>query len=448
MESKFAHPSRLVAGLLLFVSLVAAFLVQPLKAGNYDSRLYASAAKQQAFATQIEAILKAERDTNIALRHYQIAKRATGKDPRSDYAMGLILFNQFEYDKAGTQFEAAAKNEHAAYLPAWQAVIVLDLMQSNRESLLADTLKLAKLAADDRVEWIGADQSQAAAAWLGEVDAFLELPDVAFLADEELSEHLDQMQQAISPSLFLNWALGKQKFHRKHQAFKQDIDRQQQQVKDQMENTSDKRTAKLDQNRKEIEQKKDATQRSAAEWKAWYDKQMDQTKKQFDLLQRDYAMLDTVAKRLSAIILRTQFEVGQTESLVNRDARSRRRRGGLSTNQVALGQREQDLLRYRLQYFALEQRGMQLMAQARQVMMARQSAANRYQQATGEITKRDQALTRWNNMVQKSTLKAVAKANDTDAIEALEKRLTTATSYFPLDFETEKDRLLKSFPHP
>lgn len=449
MESTFFGLGHFRVGrILLFSGLVSTFLAQTTRAADFDSRFFSSAAKQRTFLTQIEAIMDANRDVEKAQRHYQIAKRSTTKDPRLEYAAGLVLFHQFEYDKAGTQFDAATDNKHAVYLPAWQAKIVLHLMQSNREAFLTDSLQLAKLAADDRVEWIGTGQPQVAAGWLGEVMAFLALPKVEFLKPEDLSPHDQQIQAAISPALLLYWTLGKQKFRRKYEAFQQEIAQQQEQVKDQIEDTADKRTTRLDERRKEIEQQKQAAQRSATEWQAWYDKQMERTKKRLDSLQKDYNALEAVAKRLNAIILQTQYEIGQLQTLVNLQGRTQRPGAGLTDNQIALGEHQEQLVRYQLQYFALEQRGTQLMVQARHVMLARQAAAKQYQQATGQIAKRDQTLTRWKNLVQKSALKAVAKANDTDPIEALEKRLAAATSYFPIDFETEKTHLLNSYPQP
>lgn len=437
MESKSSDPRCFgTFRLFLFGTVVTTFCGQPLQGENFDSRFFSSAAKQRAFVTHIEAIFKSEQDPKNAQRRYQIAKRASAKDPRLDYAMGLVLFKQFEYDKADTRFEQAMANQHAVYLPAWQATIVMHLMQSNREEFLRDSVKLAKLTTDPNVEWVGEDRPQAAAAWLGEIDAFIELPKVEFLEPDAITQFTQQIQAAISPSHLLYWTLGKQKFLRKYEDFQQEIEQQQQEVKNQIENTSDKRTTALETRRKAIEQEKEATQRSTVEWKAWYDKQMDQTKKQLDVLRRDYTVLESVAKRLSKIILETQFEMGQLQTVVNLE---RRPRSGnqLSANQIAMEEHRNQLFRFQLQYAALEQRGFQIMVRARQVMLARQTAARKFQQATGQILQRDQMLTRWQNTVQKSTLKAVAKANDADPIQALEKRLTAATSYFPIDFERE-----------
>ncbi|MCA9067746.1 MAG: hypothetical protein KDA84_02405, partial [Planctomycetaceae bacterium] len=300
MESKSFFLGSFRASPIFFGGgLFFVFLVLDLGAADFDSRFFSSAAKQRAFQTQIEAILNAEDDIKLADRHYQVAKRTNAKDPRLEFAAGLVLFNQFEYDKAGTQFETATVNQQAIYLPASQARIVLHLMQTNRDAFLADTLNLTKLAADVQTEWIGSDQPQAAAGWLGEVMAFLALPKVEFLKPEELSQHEQQVQAALSPTMVLYWTLGKQKFQRKYEAFKLEIEEQQQQVKDQIESTSDKRTSRLDERRKKIEQQKESARRSAAEWRTLYDKQMDKTKKQLSRIQRDYTALETVAKRLS-----------------------------------------------------------------------------------------------------------------------------------------------------
>ncbi len=180
---------------------------------------------------------------------------------------------------------------------------------------------------------------------------------------------------------------------------------------------------------------------------------MKQTESQFKQLQRDFAALDTVARKMNGIIAQTQFEIGQLTTIMQIQQRNQRSSRGAGQSQtyagnVLLGQRQQELLRYQLQYAALEQKAMSLMAQARQVLAARQQAAIKYKNATGEIVRADKTLDRWKKTLEKSSIKAAAKPNDADLLEGVEKRRTMVSSYFPLDFDAEKDRVLKSYESP
>ena len=435
----------------------------------HDPRLFQSPQEQRALAADLQKLLDPEQDVSKAKRQYQFAKGRHPQDPRVDYAMGLVLLKHFDYEEAGKQFQAATEGDRIQYLPAWQAVIHLDILQKDREHFLADTLKLAKLAANPNAEWVGKDQPLGAAAWLGEVCEYLKLPGVDFLEPAQHTAHVEKLTELMTPEQVAAWVEGQPKLRGKFVRLFNEIRKQQQEMKAEIEQTANRKTARLTDRKKDINQKKDDARKSEAEWKAWYDKQMKQTESQLKTLQKDFAALDTVARRLKGLMAQTQLEIGQLGAALQLQQqnggtanRTRQFRANVTTQirakvttinnmtsiDLIFGQRQQELLRYQLQYAALEQKGRLLTAQARQVVALRQQAALQYKNATGEIVRADKTLDRWEKVVEKSSLKAAAKAENADPLEALEKRRMLVSSYFPLDFDTEKTRVLKSYESP
>ncbi len=437
-------------GLVLFV-LTTALAAQE-KNASHDPRLFPSAEEQQTFADNVKQLFDSHEDLSKARRQHQSAKRRHPRDPRPDYAMGLVLLKEFEYEEAGKQFQAAAKGDAVHYLPAWQAVIHLDILQKDREGFLRDTFELAKLAADPGAEWIGTNQPRAAATWLGEVCEYLKLPGVDFLKPDQQTAHVEKLTELMTPEMVAAWVEGQPKLRQKYVRVFNEIHQEQQQMKQKLEQSADRKTAALSGRQQELDEKQDDARKSATEWKAWYDKHMKQTETQLKTLQRDYAALDAAARRLSGIIAQTQFEIGQLSTVMQLQQQNQGSRAvslrQANTRNILLGQRQQELLRYQLQYAALEQKAMSLTAQARQVLSARQQAAIQYKNATGEIVRTDKTLDRWKKTLEKSSIKAAAKADEADPVAALEKRRTMVSSYFPLDFDTEKTRVLKSYESP
>lgn len=418
---------------------------------SHDPRLFQSPEQQRTLAAGLEKLLAPDQGLSTAQRQYQAAKSQNPKDPRSDYAMGLVLLNRYDYDGAGQLFQAATQGDRIHYLPAWQAVIHLDLLQKDRERFLRDTLELAKLAANPQTEWIGKDQALAAAGWLGEVFEYLKLPRVDFLEPDQLTAHAEKLTELMTPELVGAWVDGQPKLRQKYARVFNETRQQQQQAKAEIEHTANRKTAELTDRKQDLDEKQEDVRKSTQEWKAWHDKQMKQTQTQLKTLQRDFAMLDAAARRLNGIMTQLQLEVGQLQTLVQLERNQQRaNQRGLppSRDQLLLAQRQQEFLRHQLQYAALEQKALSLMAQARQVVAVQQQAASKYKNATGQIGRRNQTLDRWKKVVENSSLKAAAKAQDTDPLEALEKRRTMVASYFPLDFDTEKERLLKSYELP
>ncbi len=443
---------RTILGIAFFFSLLLMGETRAEDSPAFDARFFASPAAQRLFLVQANLVLDSKQPLSKARRHYQIARKQNPKDPRLDYALGLAVLKKFDYEEATKLFQTAAENENAVYLPAWQSLIGLHLMQGSGEAFQKDTLKLAQLAVNANAQWIGEDQAPAAAAWLGEVGGYLSLPKVEFLKPEDRTAWEQQLKTALGSTRLADWNRGLAQLRERHAELKQEIQEKQQEVKTRLEQSANKTTTKLSERKQELEQQQKEAQQSATEWKAWYDKQIKLSQTQLAQLQKDYIVLDAVGKRLNGIILQTQQDIYQLNLQVQNEQRTRsnaenRRRAffGPNGNEILLARKQQELLRYQQQYSALEQQAFRMISQAKQTMAARQAIVIRYQTATGQIVQKDQALARWKSMVEKSSLKAAAKANDTNPLEALEKRLTIVSSYFPMDFETEKTRLLKSY---
>ena len=420
---------------------------------HHDPRLFQSPEQQQAYKKVLEELLDPGQIPGKAQQKYQIAKSQNGKDPRSHYAMGLVLLKHFDYDEAGKCFQSATAGDRMQYLPAWQARIHLDLLQKDRDSFLRDTLELAKLVANPDVEWIGTDQPLEAATWLGQVYEYLKLPGVDFLEAAQRTAQVEKLTELLTSQQVAAWVEGQPKLRQKFARVFNEIRQEQQQMKQKLQQSATRKTTALSERKQDLNEKQDDARKSAVEWKAWYDKQMKTTESQLKTLQHDFAALDTVARKLNGIITQTQFEVGQLTTIMQlqqRNQRSARSQAGSrpTAGSILLAQRQQELLRYQLQYGALEQKSISLTAQARQVLAVRQQAAIKYKNATGEIVRTDKNLDRWKKTLEKSSIKAASKADGADASEALEKRRTMVSSYFPVDFDTEKTRVLKSYESP
>ena len=85
-----------------------------------------------------------------------------------------------------------------------------------------------------------------------------------------------------------------------------------------------------------------------------------------------------------------------------------------------------------------------VLAQARSVVAKRAEAQQRYQNATGQLLKKDKTLQKWSEVLKQAKEKQAAlAAKGSPHARALARRLVAISTYLPLDPQAQKQLLLE-----
>src|SRR5579872_3708050 len=101
-----------------------------------------------------------------AQKSFAEARRLAPRDPRVDYALGLVLVRQSHLEEAITRFEAAIENDKS-YWPAWQAAIWARLAANRYEPGLKRLDEYAQAVEEAETRDAVSEAQRDAANWIG-----------------------------------------------------------------------------------------------------------------------------------------------------------------------------------------------------------------------------------------------------------------------------------------
>jgi hypothetical protein len=133
------------------------------------------------FSQELRALLmegmKADGDSlATAKRHYDAAHRAVADDPRAAYAYAISLLAHKSPKEALEQFQAAARQSPAPFLPALQGNIWVEILRNDYAKGLPAALDLARKIEAVKDAWPTDHGRQHSAEWLGRLLGYLSGP--------------------------------------------------------------------------------------------------------------------------------------------------------------------------------------------------------------------------------------------------------------------------------
>mgnify|MGYP007026210591 CR=1 FL=1 len=163
---------------------------------------------------------------------------------------------------------------------------------------------------------------------------------------------------------------------------------------------------------------------------------------------KDYGVLDAATNAISRQITEVQFEMRRLSMQAQFAFRQRRRlREDDRHNcryEYLYQQLDNQLEKYHLQRLTLFRRSQGVLAQARSVVAKRSEAQQRYQNATGQLLKKDKTLQKWSAVLKQAKEKQAAlAAKGSPHARALARRLVAISTYLPLDPQAQKQLLLE-----
>jgi hypothetical protein len=192
----------------------------------------------------------------------------------------------------------------------------------------------------------------------------------------------------------------------------------------------------------EIDKEKVAAARSREQWDAWIEEQLPKFDKQLASLEQDYLSLNQRAASLFQSVQLVGQELAQLEADAARYTNPAQA-GQLGALQVSIQNRQNTVVGYQREYNATIGRLNAVAQQANGVIAARTAAVDQYQDATGQLLKKDKKLTRWNSRLGEKKRKLQTQPPAKDLKDSLERKLDAFRTYVELDLDAERTRVLK-----
>jgi hypothetical protein len=383
-----------------------------------------------------------------AQREWQKIPAADRRDPRVDYAWGLVLHKHHRTRDALRQYESAAGMAQPAYRPALQSAIWMKLARKQYAPGLKSLRELIANVADEKRS--GGDEATRvqSAEWTGRVVAALQaipLPDRTKTDVDRLDVQAEKVfhEPAVAAA-----------YHKGKQAVKTLAgDLSVEAVKTRIQ-AGKKLAKKVKQGRKQIASRKDDVDKSqeslkltAEQWKDWLEEQQKQTKRSLTRATKELAILETRRASISRSYLLAvrQRTLLLASMRLGQPGAERTSAVTPNANDIALGQIQQTLASYELQHQGTVQQ-MNLTRQAAATAVQRYRAAvQRYQTATGKIAKSNTELARLESQLKQQERKLrKSSVKQTAAVRQMKQRRASFTTYVPFDVDAEKKSLLES----
>jgi chromosome segregation ATPase len=258
-----------------------------------------------------------------------------------------------------------------------------------------------------------------------------------------LTAHEARVRLALDEPLRAAWSRGRESIHREHQALLKERAAARTTIAADQQQQHQDRAAEIKAQRTELDQQTETLKLTAREWQAWLDEQLRRTEKQLTILQKDFATLDAAAREVSNEIIHQQRELTSLRLLADFNVQARSAAVLPIQLQHEAIERENQVLRLQAQFDRLAAQASTVSTQARALLAERTAAARRFERATGQLARQDATLRKWNQLLDKAAGRNEPKAAaDTNQYRLLNGRLTLVATYFELDTDAERKRLL------
>jgi hypothetical protein len=375
---------------------------------------FAQPADEAQYVASIREFLKVGLGTSsdgigAARPRYESALPLCGNDPRLFYAWGLVCLKQRNVAEAQQQLEMATGMAEGRYLPAWQALVRVQILQGTADMALQTLVRLADALELPENRELLPEEKEECANWLGRVITFIEQNAADPSIQEGSVKDADaRVSESLDPSLRAAYQNGKRRRSQRQQ--------------------TQRDTEVLRARQDQMHDEKAKTQQDAEELKTTqHDKQKELQRNQNEL-QIKYAQLQAEAARLNRTISDNETSAA--------NSKLQGKPSGIPLGMQGQLKKRLDLVQGQLaalerQNRALNQAGSFLMGQSVAQMQGlgeKERALEKRRKGFG----RAQAQAR-RGMVSRPKAKSAA------AIEAALDRL------FPLDCDAEAQRIVASY---
>jgi hypothetical protein len=382
------------------------------------------------------------------------ARRLAPRDPRVDYALGLVQVKQTQIKQAVTQFQAAIAVDHD-YWPAWQGAIWGQFVDKRYEPGFKQLIEFSKLVRQAAPADETSEMQRDAARWIGQVLAALTLADDAKRNEKLLGAQVDNVVDALGEELWEALEEGRNSLTDRELARGQaeGLARQASEKTDKVRRA--RKAADLDKTIEETAKAKEDNEKSKDDWKTWLEEGLAKSDKELARLEKDYAFLNQRAQSLDQSITLAGQELTAMQLTISMINPRTANPMAMQNSQQQYIQRQNQLTAYQLDYNATVGR-MNDVAQAGSVAYGRRTEMiARYEKATGDLVKKNASLDKWGdrlkNEKKKLDVNKPAKnpkggAND----KQVDKKpvLPSFKTILPLDLQHEKERVMTSLSPP
>lgn len=375
-----------------------------------------------------------------AERQYKLARQQFPDDPRLDYAYGLVLLRQMQYDAAAEHFASASREADPPSWPAARALIWTKVLLNDSQTALTLATELAaRVQASDPAAH--AEDRLHTAHWIGELlEAVRLLSDVAALEDwfPDLKEAIES---AFDKELRDAYLEGRTALTERRTELDLAIDQTRSDTTQSQQKRQQEQQKQIELQIKELERNQSDLGKSAEQWKEWLRDHEKSVDRALAVLEQEYKLLQTRSESLSA----SQFLLEQEISLMR--SNNNQVRGQQRVNwDREIQFREAEKFAYYTENVRVLNQADAVARQATQLIQKRQAAAQRFQAATGQLARNDQKLNRWTERLNADRKKLeIPPDGKSSRLAALERRASSLRSYLDLDLNAERERALKAF---
>ncbi len=369
------------------------------------------------------AHLKAAREEHAKLQ------KLLPKDPRVDYAFGLILVRQSQMQEAEKLFASLSGTETQRDLKSWKAVLWCQIIRKEMKPAFEGLAAFADyLALRPSITGLSTETREEYARWLGAVFAALDLSQEKGTTRNELPARQAAVEKALGPDLQKVMLASREELI----ARISESDQNATQKVDAGAGAKERVVERVEKTKAKAEQKEEELKQSAEEWKKWLDQKTAELDTELQVLSSQVQAIDTELVRAQQ---EYQTALRQESYLQRQNPRMGTAAHFELTNITA---RKNDLLQSGTN---LNFRRAGVVQQANGVLQRRQAVVDQYQAATGQIVKQNANVAKAKAMLTKKEAALTAKP----ALGAAAKPKTKAfRTYLDLDFEGERDQFLKS----
>lgn len=385
-----------------------------------------------------DAGLNAESDgLKTAEQRFRTAKVITDQDPRLCYAYGLVLLKRAKTDEALLQLEAASKIPAYAYLPAWQVMVRTCIARREFMTGLGKLVQLARAVERSQTAWPDEGAKTNCAAWIGRMIGFLQRP--ANLSNRDIdavARHETQIRELLSEKYRTAFDRGKAGIRAEYEQQLLASSQKREQTVKQKQEDNQRQSEQLVESQGQVQEQKEQLKMTEEKWKEWVDKETEAYDKQLRALETTFNTLSGQAEGLTSDISLLNGQIATLEL------------AGANPTRGQLSQKIAERNNLQSRWDALDLQATGIKNQALALMAKRANAVSTYQQATGKLIQSNDTLKKWDkalNRKQKALEKsAKPSASKTPVEKAADARTRSLATWFPLNFDEEKDRVLAS----
>lgn len=384
----------------------------------------------------------------LALRRYQSAK-AQRDDADTAYAYAIVLLRLNKTKDAMPLLAQAADKQH---LDAAKAHLTLLLGQKQWTVFTDRVVKYANWLSDDSPQWKTTAARDEYAEWLGRA---LSVSQQIATTTIEL-DRLHKIEQAVRGTIPGDqreaYIRGFDAVITESENLANTTEAVQSVEQQKQEQAAEAEKARLRDEQAKAKGDRENLKLTAEEWKKTLDKKLAEFSKQLGLLEKEWNTLDQRRQSLERSIIAAQqsFQVllNQYEAIRNNGNNNGRPNNGLNQTRLQqldreMGTRQQQILQYQQDRNQTITSMNQFHQQAQVLLNQRQAFVADYERATGQLVQKDESLKKWNDRLVKKEKDADENAKAKPAaVQTLEQKRRSVSTYLSTDWEAERQRLL------